>query len=899
MAISIGQHLGPYEVLSAIGAGGMGEVYRARDTRLGRIVAIKILPDHVADRAGLRERFDREARTVANLNHPHICTLHDVGQQDGTDFLVMEYLEGETLAERLKKGPLPLEQVLQYAIEISDALDKAHRKGITHRDLKPGNIMLTKSGAKLLDFGLAKLKKDTAPANVTLSKVPTEDAVTAQGTILGTLQYMAPEQLEGKDADARTDIFAFGVVVYEMATGKKAFEGKSQASLIAKILETDPPPMSSLQPMTPPALDRVVKKCLSKEPEKRWQAASDVSDELKWIAEGGSQATSAATVAPKGIRTLGRRALILNLGALLLGLAITSLAVWNLKPAPATPPKPVTRLTITLPPGDQLAGLNYLAIALSPDGSQLAYVARRGGRQQIYLRALDSLEARPVAGTEGANSPFFSPDGQWLGFFAAEKLKKVSANGGAAQILGDAAVPTGASWGTQGTIAFTDALGALQQIPDAGGAPQPLTRLEKRETVFLWPEFLPGSKAVLFTAGSMANTATMRVGVYSIGNGQRRDLISGATHPEYAPSGQLVYAQQGTLMAVPFDAQRLAVTGAAVPVVEGVLQSTFNQAAPQYSISPAGSLVYIPGIQGSLGLVWVGRNGAEQPLAAPAHAYDSPRISPDGRKIAVSIDGQIWLYDLSRETLTRLTFAGNTNNRPVWTPDGKRIAFFSDKEGPLNLFWQLADGSGGLERLTTSENLVNAPTSFSPDGQLLAFNNVNPMAGEIWVLRLSDRSAGSGQARKAQPFLRTPFNQGGSRFSPDGHWLAYISDESGRYEVYVQSYPGPGGKWQISTEGGTEPAWNPNGRELFYRSGDKMMAVEVTTQPSFAVGKPRVLFTGEYVLASVPVSNYDVSPDGQRFLMVKPSEQTSSLTQIVVVQNWFEELKQKVPAGKK
>jgi hypothetical protein len=469
-------------------------------------------------------------------------------------------------------------------------------------------------------------------------------------------------------------------------------------------------------------------------------------------------------------------------------------------------------------------------------------------------------------------------------------------SGGAALNLGDAPNPQGASWGSQSMIAFAATnVSVLQLVSDAGGTPQPLTRLEKGDGLDFWPEFLPGSKAVLFAAGNLASTT---VAVYSIGNGQRRDLIPGATHPQYALSGQLVYAQQGTLMAVPFDPQRLTVTGAAVPVVEGVLESSVLT-APQYGISSAGSLVYIPGVQGSRRLVWVGRNGAEQPLTVPAHAYDSPRISPDGRKIAVSIDGQIWLYDLSRDTLTRLTFAGNTNNRPVWTPDGKRVAFYSNKEGQLNLFWQLADGSGGLERLIASENL-NVPLSFSPDGQLLAFNDLNPTTQtDIWVLRMSDPSAGSGQVRKAQPFLRTAFTEGAARFSPDGHWLAYISDESGRFEVYVQPYPGPGGKWQISTEGGGEPVWNPNGRELFYRSGNKMMAAEVTTQPSFAVGKPRVLFMGEYGLASVPVANYDVSPDGQRFLMVKPSEQAASLSQIVVVQNWFEELKQKVPTGKK
>src|SRR5712664_2015671 len=423
----------------------MGEVYRARDTRLDRIVAIKVLPTHLADRSELRERFEREARTIASLNHPHICTLFDIGHQDGIDFLVMEYLEGETLAQRLLKGSLPLEQVLQYAIEISDALDKAHRKGVTHRDLKPGNIMLTKSGTKLLDFGLAKLKQEATPANVPLSDLPTaNDPLTAQGSIVGTLQYMAPEQLEGKEVDARTDIFAFGAVVYEMATGKKAFEGKSQASLIAKILEREPPAMSSLQPMTPPALDRVVKKCLAKEPDKRWQAASDVCDELKWIAEGGAQVTLVPTAATKGIRALGRRPLILGLGSLILGLVMASLATWNLKPSPA--PQPVTRTVIALPPGQQLAGLDSgPAVALSPDGTHLAYVATQGGTQQVYLRAMDSMEAKAIPGTEGGVTPFFSPDGQWVGFFASGKLKKVSVSGGAALTLDDAAQALGAN----------------------------------------------------------------------------------------------------------------------------------------------------------------------------------------------------------------------------------------------------------------------------------------------------------------------------------------------------------------------------------------------------------------------------------------------------------------------
>jgi serine/threonine protein kinase len=537
MAILTGRRLGPYEILSAIGAGGMGEVYKARDTRLDRIVAIKVLPPHLADRAELRERFEREAKTIASLNHPHICTLYDTGRQDDIDFLVMEYIEGETLAQRLAKGPLPLEQVMRYAIEIADALDKAHRKGITHRDLKPGNIMLTKSGTKLLDFGLAKLKQDAAPATPESQLVTMKGGVTGEGTILGTLHYMAPEQVEAKEVDARTDIFAFGAVVYEMATGKKAFEGKTSASVMAKILEAEPPSMAAFQPMTPPALDRVVKKCLAKEPEKRWQAASDVCDELKWIAEGGSQAGTAPAAASKGIPSLDSKTRIAGLGALLLGAAIASLITWSLKQAPKPPPKPVSRFTITLPPGQQLGvPENGPALALSPDGTHLAYVARQGGTQQVYLRALDSLEARPVPGTEiatGATSntePFFSRDGQWLGFFAEGKLKKVSVSGGATATLGDATAPgSGASWGSQGMIALGE-LPNLQQVSEAGGAPLPLTRIEKGEDVHVEPDFLPGGKAVLFAAYTRS-TSQFQIAVQSLGSGERRNLIQGESLP--------------------------------------------------------------------------------------------------------------------------------------------------------------------------------------------------------------------------------------------------------------------------------------------------------------------------------------------------------------------------------
>ncbi len=918
-----GTKLGPYEVVAPLGAGGMGEVYRARDTRLERTVAIKVLPAHFSGDAARKQRFEREARAVSSLNHPHICTLHDIGHDGGVDFLVMEYLEGETLAERLSKGALPFDQVLRYGIEISDALSKAHRQGVVHRDLKPANIMLTKSGVKLLDFGLAKLLPAAvapmSPSAMSAAETPplqematVSKPLTTEGTLIGTLQYMAPEQLEGKNPDARTDIFALGAVLYEMTTGKRAFEGKSQASVIAAILEKDPPPITTLQPMAPPTLERVVKTCLAKDPDDRWQTAHDVMLELKWIAEGGS---SVGAIHESPLQKNWVRALPWALAALFLVAIIAGIAIWSLKP---TPPQPVTRAVIALPPGERLAGLDLPAVAVSPDGTHVVYAATRGGTQQLYLRAMDSLEARPIPGTEGAVNPFFSPDGQWLGFFAGGKLKKVLASGGAAQTLGDAGLPNGASWGSQGMIAFAPTTaGALRQVSDAGGASQPLTRLAKGEFSHRWPEVLPGGKALLFVAGGgAANWTNAKVAVQSVETGERRDLIQGGTHSRYAPSGptsrigrdsgrqagHLVYAQGGILMAVPFDLERLEVTGAAVPVVEGVLESP-SSGASQYSFSATGSLVYVPGpVQaGQRRLVWVNRHGVEQPLASPARAYRYPRLSPDGRRVAATIDEQetqVWIYDLARETLTRLTFEGNTNYTSAWTPDGKRIAFISNREGPQNVFWQLADGSGSLERLTTSE-YVNSPSSWSPDGQLLAFVEVNPTTGfDIWVLRLGNASTPLGAGRKAQPFLRTPFTESAPRFSPDGRWLAYISDESGRWEIYVQPYPGPGGKWLISTEGGTEPVWNPNGRELFYRSGDRMMAVEIATQSSFSAGKPKVLFEGKYLPTPITFPNYDVAPDGQRFLMLKASEQEAAATQINVVLNWFEELNRRVPTGK-
>jgi serine/threonine protein kinase/Tol biopolymer transport system component len=894
-----GTCLGPYEILSSIGAGGMGEVYQAHDTKLGRDVAIKVLPANFVNDPQRLARFQREARLLAALNHPSIATIYGLEQSGGVTCLVMELVPGETLADRVKSGPLPVEEALQLAVQLAEALEAAHEKSIIHRDLKPTNVKVTPEGkVKVLDFGLAKAFAGDAE-NVDPSNSPTLSAtVTMQGVILGTAAYMSPEQARGKTCDKRADIWAFGCVLYELLSGKHTFRGETVTEILASVLKEEPD-WRALPDSTPLKIRDLLGRCLQKELRHRLHDAADARIEIEVALTTPSVAEPAA--AAKGIRILGRRQLLFGVGALLFVAVISSLVTWNLM---SSRPRPVSRTVITLPPGQQLAGLDSgPSVALTRDGTNLAYVASQGGAQQLYLREMDTLDAKPIPGTEGAVNPFFSPDGQWVGFFAGGKLKKISVSGGAALAIGDATYPYGANWGSRGMIAFVPSNGSgLQQVSDEGGTPRPLTHLEKGELSHLWPEFLPGGKAVLFAAGSTAiNFTNARVAVQSVGSGERRNLIQVGTNPRYAASGHLVYAQGGSLMAVPFDPKGLAVTGTAVSMVEGVLQSPVSGAA-QYSFSTTGSLVYVPGaVQSNQSkLVWVSRNGAEQPLPAPARVYRGPRVSPEGRRIAVTIqeqESQIWLYDLSRETLTRLTFGGNVNNNPSWTPDGKRIAFESSKEGPLNIFWQFADGTGGLERLTTSE-YNQVPHSWSPDGQLLAFIEITPATGyDIWMLRVGDASSpGSGQVRKAQPFLRTRFDEAVPRFSPDGRWLAYVSNESGHNEIYVQPYPGPGGKWQISTEGGREPVWNRNGRELFYRSGDKMMAVEITAQPSFIVGKPRMLFEGRYRPTPATSPNYDVSPDGQRFLMLKPVEQAQSTpTQINVVLNWFEELKRRVP----
>jgi serine/threonine-protein kinase len=878
MSFAPGIKLGPYEILSPIGAGGMGEVYKARDTRLDRTVAIKVLPEHLADTSELRERFDREARTISSLNHPNICVLHDIGRQGTTDFLVMEYLEGETLAQRLSKGPLPLGETLRVAIEIAGALDNAHRQGVTHRDLKPGNIMLTKSGAKLLDFGLAKLKSLSDPVRpVSLMQTAGAAAdLTAQGTILGTLQYMAPEQVEGHEADARSDIFALGTVIFEMITGKKTFEGRSQASLMAAILDREPPAVSSLQPATPLQLDHVIRRCLAKNPDDRWQSASDLRLELKWIVDSppSDRIIPAAAPAPRSRAFPWSKAAIVSLVFLILGAG----AGWFLRPA-GKAGAPVIRLSIVLPSVEELVAQGGPPIAFSPDGSQIVYVANR----RLNLRPLDSLTAKPISGTENALEPFFSPDGRYIGFFAQGKLKTVSVTGDTPQVLCDAPYGVGGSWGTDGMIYFAGYnIGGLSKIPASGGAVQEVTKLNRDngEVSHRWPQILPGAKAILFTVWTGPGWDERSLEVLSLDTGVRRKIGQGAESGRYVSPGYMIYSRAGALAALPFDLRTLAV--GSTPISLGAQADELGE-GPAFGVSDS-AIAYIPdGGRFERRYAWVDRQGNTEILPAPPHAYENARISPDGRFAALQIVGPtytIWVYDFERATLSPLTSAGSGSSQaPAWTPDGKYITYRGTRHGFRNIYWKSADGSGEEERLTNSES-IQTPVSWSPDGKWLTFNENAASGINLWILPRDDRS---------KPILFQK-NATGGQFSPDGNWIAYTSLESGRNEVYVRPFQSQGAKTQISNQGGSEPVWSRDGRELFYLNDLKTMVVDVRTQPSFTAGSPRALFTGHFEPSQNGVSGYDISRDGKRFLKVL-SPRTEAVSQFNIVLNWLEELK--------
>ncbi len=888
MTLAAGTKLGPYEILSPIGAGGMGEVYKARDTRLERTVAVKVLPQHLSSSPEVRQRFEREAKTISQLSHPHICALYDVGREGETEYLVMEYLEGETLSDRLAKGPLPLEQTLRYGVETADALDKAHRQGIVHRDLKPGNVMITTSGVKLLDFGLAKAMAPAPSQQSSLTALPTQHALTQEGTILGTFQYMAPEQLEGKEADARTDIFAFGCVLYEMATGKKAFSGASRASLIGAILHTQPATISSVAPATPPALDRVVKTCLAKDPEDRWQSAGDLTRELRWIGEGssaGEAVPSPITSRRTGRETVWMAAALVSLAAL----AVVLLLRRTESRRPRGQPLPA-RFEIAAPAGGAFIGRP----AVSPDGRYLVSVVGLGGPNRLWLRPLDAAAGRELPGTEGTTAgPFWSPDNRSIGFFSGGTLKRIEISGGPPRTLCEALQSLGGTWNRDGVILFSaDAGAGLYKVSASGGARSLVAKPERgRANFFKWPRFLPDGRRFLFYLEGRPEESGVYIG--SLDPGETARVLESRPAAEYA-SGLLLFLRQGTLLAQPFDAEGSGLSGEATAVAEGV---GFDEISSDgyFSASQNGVLAFKAGGERETQPTWYDRRGTLLSTVGPPGSYDHPEVAPDGKRVAIdrteASGRDLWVMDLSRGTATRLTFHPSWDWMPAWSPDGSRVTFVSDRDGPPNLYQKNANGLGE-ETLILGGDARKHHLVSSADGRFLAFQVTSEHLGltgqrssggesksDIWAMPLFGD-------RKAFPVLQTPFAETDPRFSPDGKWIAYASDESGRREVYVQSFPAGGGKWQVSTAGGSDPRWRGDGRELFYFSEGKLVAVPITVGASFEAGVPVVLFeanTGAHVFA--------VDPSGQRFLILAPLGK--SAPPMTVMLDWTAELEKK------
>jgi len=915
MALAGGTRLGTFEILDLVGAGGMGEVYRARDTRLERVVAIKVLPLHWADDPEMRQRFEREARTIASLNHPHICTLHDIGRhQDpasgaAIDFLVMEFLEGETLAQRLERGPLGLAEALRVAIAIADALDKAHRKGVTHRDLKPGNIFLVRGGgasdppiAKLLDFGLAKLKasgvgRASGPAGV--SGLPTDHQLTAHGAILGTLQYMAPEQLEGLEADARTDIFAFGVVLHEMITGSKTFEGKSRVLLMSAIAMAEPPPLSSVQPAASPALDHVVKTCLAKEAGDRWQTARDLLAELQWIAAGGADTITSAP-ASVARRTGGRLTWALfAVAAAFIGVAVTVPMAIYLRGA-AEPDELRFRIPIQVS-AEALQHTNPAAFdpanfAVSPDGRTVVFVARTGTGPQdpfnMYVRPIASVTPLRLPGTEGAEQPFWSGDSRSIAFIAGGKLKKVEASGGPPQNLCDVTDISGGAWNRDGTIIFGTARG-LFRVSAQGGKPEALTTLESNETGHFWPYFLPDGRRYLYLAWS-GQAGSRAIFAGTLDAKERTRVIAAESKAAYARStgsgqaerGYLVFRRENAAFAQAFDASALAVTGEPVRVADEVTSNGSNGQG-SFDVSHTGALVYYFGNVGpgagpqsdgaDWQLSWIGRGGQQLALAGPVGTYRGIAASPDGTRIAVhkheAAGGDIHVIE-PRGAFNRVTFdASRHNSMPIWSPDGTQIVYSALQKGKWGLYQTLSNGSG-TEQLLFESDLPKAPMSWSPDGRRLVFWVQDPKtAGDVWVLPLEGD-------KKPAPLIATPFNESHPQISPDGKWIAYTSNSTGgRSEVYVRPFPAGSGVYQVSRAGGDWARWNPKGKELFFRSlgngafvGTIFSAPVNGAGPAFEVSDAReVVRTAALNLphSSGDYHMYDVSPDGERFLVAQ------------------------------
>jgi serine/threonine-protein kinase len=866
MAFQLGEKLGVYEIVSLLGKGGMGEVWKARDAQLGRDVAIKVSAQQFTD------RFEREARAIAALNHPNVCTLYHIGP----NYLVMEYIEGPTLAERIEEGPIPLEEALGVAKQIAAALEAAHEKNIVHRDLKPANVKIRPDGSvKVLDFGLAKTAEEVefGPDSPTM--------LSNAGMILGTAGYMAPEQARArKDVDKRADIWAFAVVLYEMLTGKRLFAGEDVSDILASIIKEQPNLNDA-----PPQVLPVLKRCLEKDPKKRLRDIRDWELLLGSAAPSASSAPSRSRFGKAGWIAAGVLAIVAGTG-------------WYRATRPAEL-KPLVRLDVDLGAGVSLGSIAGANTIISPDGTRLVYVSQG----KLFTRKMDQPKAVEMAGTEGAHAPFFSPDGQWVAFFNSSTLKKISVEGGAAVALCDAFLSRGGSWGEDGNI-IAVLTGALARVPSAGGTPTPVTELAQGEATHRWPQILPGGKAVLFTsypAGRAVDGANIEV--VSLADHRRKTLERGATSGRYLPAsngmGHLVYIIKGTLFAVPFDPGKLEVRGTPSPVLEEVAYSTANGSA-QFDFSRNGTLVYRSGGAAGANLVtvqWLDSAGKTEPLLAKPGGWARPRLSPDGQRLALDDGTDIWVYEARRDTMTRLTFGGGVSTQPVWSPDGRYIVF----EGSGGIGWVRSDGAG-KPQLLIQNKFAAVPYSFTADGKRLAYEEITLRTSyEIWTVPIE--SDGSGlRAGRPENFLQTPAVELQPAFSTDGRWLAYTSNESGTYQVYVRAFPDKGGKWQISNAGARHPVWSGNGHELFFRSEDNriMVATYAARADSFVPDKPRV-WSGKQLANLGIIGNYDLAPDGKRIAALMPvegPEAPQAQNHVIFLMNFADELQRKVPSGK-
>jgi serine/threonine protein kinase len=899
----IGKSLVHYEITSEIGRGGMGEVYQAKDTKLGRDVAIKVLPEEFALDKDRVARFQREAKLLASLNHPNIAAIHGLEESEGIHFLVMELIEGETLKDRIKTGPIPVEEALKLALQMAEALEAAHEKGVIHRDLKPANIKVTPDGkAKILDFGLAKAYVGDQD-KISLADSPTiSAAATQQGVILGTAAYMSPEQARGKPVDKRADIWAFAVVLYEMLTGKSAFSGTDVTDTLAAVIRSEPE-WDSLPKNLHWRLREVLERCLEKEAKDRYGSISDARVDIqKALADpSGIFTQPISTVEPRGkLRSI----LSWVVAAVILTSLIVGAVVWKLKPPE---PRHVSRFYYDVPSGREFSNPLSPFFKVAPNGRQFVYCTTKG----LYLQSIDELDAKLIAGTvdEEPSDPCFSPDGQWICYWsmAHEKLKKIPINGGAPIALADIDNSSGPRWCDDNTILYGSLLSGIRRISADGGTPEVIIGQEGEHLIS--PQMLPDGKSVLFTKHEWDSGALQAV-VESLETGERKVLVEGAVGAQYYPTGHLIYSIENDIFAAPFDPNKLEITGGQVPLLEDVF--TFASARRHYDISDSGTLLYIPepiaATTTSLAqrtLVWVDRDGKEEAIPAQPGAYGLPRISPDGTKVALNAvtgdNNDVWVWDFARNTMTRLTFDDADEGCPLWTPDGKRIVFRSGQ----GVYWKAADGTGEVENLYSGPRQIFFPWSWSNDGKTMA----------LWVLNVGVTAQGFGFEvgaismegdQEYRPLLEEKYIETLPRISPDGRWLAYTSDESGQVEIYVRPFPEveSGGRWQVSTNGGRGPLWSANGRELFYQSDEGVMVVDVDAEPTFRPGNPKILFQGTYYsnfLMEAPVTHWDIHPDGKKFLMIKQPQTTVAESsagiphKIIIVTNWFEELKQRVP----